>query len=97
MSILIGMIALIGFQTILVGMTWIFATGAANEGARAAAVGKSATAAATSHTPGAWRSGMSVSEGMDTVHVKMDAPTITKFSKDFAFSINTSAGIVREE
>ena len=96
-SILIGMIALIGFQTILVGMTWIFATGAANEGARAAAVGKSATAAATSHTPGAWRNGMSVNEGMDTVHVKMDAPTIAKFSKDFAFSINTSAGIVREE
>lgn len=90
-------IALVGFQSVLLGMTWIYASGAANEGARAAAVNESAVSAAENHTPVAWRKNMSVTESPDTVHVSIKTPTIVKMSEDFAFTINTSAGIVREK
>lgn len=90
-------IALVGFQSVLLGMTWIYASGAANEGARAAAVNESAVSAAENHTPVAWRKNMSVTQSQDTVHVSIKTPTIVKMSEDFAFTINTSAGIVREK
>lgn len=92
-----AVIALLGFQALLVGMTWIFATGAANEGARAAAVGHSASQAAKSHTPGVWRQDMHVYKQGQQIHVTMQAPTIAKISDDLALKINTSAGIVREK
>lgn len=91
------LITLIGFQSILVGMTWIYASGAANEGARAAAVGHSAFNAAQDHTPQAWRDGLTVSQSGDHINVTMKAPTIAHLSEDFALKIHTSAGIVRED
>lgn len=94
--ILIGLIAVIGFQLILVGMTWIFAAGSANEGARAAAVGQSAEAAAYDHVPAAWQTGMSVQQDGSTVTVSVRTPMLVKLSEDFALAIPASAGIVEE-
>lgn len=90
-------IAVVGFQCVLMGMTWIYASGAANEGARAAAVGKPATIAAHEHTPATWRTGMTVTQSPGKVHVSMKTPTIVKMGEDFALRINTSAGIVTEK
>ena len=90
-------IALVGFQSVLLGMTWIYASGAANEGARAAAVNESAVSAAESHTPAAWRQNMSVTQSHDSVHVSIKTPTIAQMSERYALTINTSAGIVKED
>lgn len=93
---LIGLIAAIGFQLVLVGMTWTFAANAANEGARAAAVSQSAERAARSHTPAAWQDGMSVRHGAGEVTVTLDTPLLVNISDDFRFTIPASAGVVRE-
>lgn len=93
---LFGLIAAIGFQTVLVGMTWVFAANAANEGARAAAVGDSAHAAAVARTPAAWEDGLNVSEGFDEVEVRMRTPLLVDISKDLQLVIPASAGIVKE-
>src|SRR5699024_2597390 len=93
---LFGLIAAIGFQTVLIGMTWVFAANAANEGARAAAVGDSARAAAVARTPAAWQDGLNVSEGISEVDVRMRTPLLVDISKDLQLVIPASAGIVKE-
>jgi pilus assembly protein CpaE len=93
---LFGLIAAIGFQTVLIGMTWVFAANAANEGARAAAVGDSARAAAVARTPAAWQDGLNVSEGISEVDVRMRTPLLVDVSKDLQLVIPASAGIVKE-
>lgn len=91
-----GLITAIGFQTVLVGMTWVFAANAANEGARAAAVGDGARAAAVARTPEAWQDGLNVTEGFDEVEVRMRTPLLVDISKDLQLVIPASAGIVKE-
>lgn len=93
---LFGLIAAIGFQTVLIGLTWVFAANAANEGARAAAVGDSARAAAVARTPAAWQDGLNVSEGISEVDVRMRTPLLVDVSKDLQLVIPASAGIVKE-
>ncbi|MGO1398446.1 MAG: AAA family ATPase [Brevibacterium yomogidense] len=93
---LFGLIAAIGFQTVLIGMTWVFAANAANEGARAAAVGDSARAAAVARTPAAWQDGLNVSEGISEVDVRMRTPLLVDISEDLQLVIPASAGIVKE-
>ncbi|WP_347032135.1 AAA family ATPase [Brevibacterium paucivorans] len=90
-------IAVLGFQAIMVGMTWIYASGAANEGARAASVGHSATAAANEHTPVTWRKNMHVVTTPTEVKVSIKSPTVVPQAKMFQYTINTSAGIVSEK
>lgn len=89
-------LAVIAFQLLLTGATWVFASHSAAEGARAAAVGKSAEAAARDRTPGAWRDGMSVQHSGDRVSVTLDTPMLVKFTEDFTIKIPASAGVVRE-
>lgn len=93
---LFGICAAIAFQMLLVGVTFVLASHAADEGARAAAVGDNATAAAVSATPGAWADDMSVSQAGGRVTVKMKAPTLIPKTADFALIIPASAGVVKE-
>ena len=90
-------IAILGFQAIMLGMTWIYASGAANEGARAASVGHSASAAANEHTPVTWRRNMRVVTTPTEVKVSIKSPTVVPQAKVFQYTINTSAGIVSEK
>lgn len=91
-----GAIAAIAFQMVLVGVTVVLADHAANEGARAAAVGGSAQSAATAATPDGWSDDLSVSTSGDRVEVEMTAPTLIPIMEDFAFTIPADAGIVEE-
>ena len=93
---LFGVCAAIAFQMLLVGVTFVLASHAADEGARAAAVGDNATAAAVSATPGAWADDMTVSQAGDRVTVRMKAPTLIPKTSDFALTIPASAGVVKE-
>lgn len=93
---LVGLLLAAVLQMILVGTTWIFASHAANEGARAAAVGQSAHAAAVQTTPTAFRKDMQVSESAGTVTVRMDSPTLVPKSTGMKFTVPVSAGIVKE-
>lgn len=91
-----GAIAAIAFQMVLVGVTVVLADHAANEGARAAAVGGSAQSAATAATPAGWSDDLSVSTSGDRVQVEMTAPSLIPIMEDFAFTIPADAGIVEE-
>ncbi|MGW9825500.1 pilus assembly protein CpaE [Brevibacterium pityocampae] len=94
--VLILVTAAIGFQALLTGATWMFAAHSANAGARAAAVGQSAEAAAFSRTPSAWQEGMSVRTSGGTVEVTMRTPLLVPVTEDFVIEIPASAGIVEE-
>lgn len=94
--------AVIAFQLVLMGATWVFASQAASEGARAAAVStmlpdSAAREAANDRAPDAWSVGLEVSMREDMVEVTMNTPLLIPGSEDFAFPISASAGIVQEE
>ena len=93
---LFGLFTAIAFQMVLVGLTFVFASHAADEGARAAAVGANPTTAAVSATPDGWADDMTVSTSGGRVTVRMATPTLVPKSVDFALEIPASAGIVKE-
>lgn len=94
--------AVIVFQLLLMGATWVFASQAANEGARAAAVAGylpkelAATNAARDRTPGPWRDGLSVNPLGDEITVTLQTPMLVPVTDDFRFPITASAGFVEE-
>lgn len=93
---LFALFTAIAFQVLLVGVTAIFASNAANEGARAAAVGASASHAAHSHTPQGWRDGLQVRESPGRVSVELSTPLLVPTTEGFDLTIPASAGVVKE-
>lgn len=93
---LFAAIAAIAFQMVLVGVTFVLAAHAANEGARAAAVGNDPVSAAVSVTPDGWSDDMSVTTETGRVRVEMASPSLIPSVDAFAFTIPASAGVVEE-
>ncbi|MFI9747417.1 TadE/TadG family type IV pilus assembly protein [Streptomyces sp. NPDC052494] len=88
------------WQVVLVGYTYTLAANAADEAARACAVGGDGPAAASRHIDGAWTiSGGGCDEGDgDMVHVKvtLGVPALVPGIGD-VFSVVGEAGAVREK
>lgn len=89
-------VAVLAFQLVLMGTTWIFAAHSANEGARAAATGDSAVEAAENATPGAWQSGMEVHDTGGRVEVSLQSPALVPATEEYILPIGASAGVLRE-
>ncbi|MFJ9827609.1 TadE/TadG family type IV pilus assembly protein [Streptomyces sp. NPDC101160] len=89
------------WQCVLIGYTYTLAGNAADEAARAEAVGDDCEAAATRHLDGAWKSGASVtcgsSGGMVHVTVTLRVPVLFPGAVSFPFDVRGEAGAVREE
>ncbi|WP_022873206.1 AAA family ATPase [Nesterenkonia alba] len=88
--------AMVALQLIIVGTTWVFASHAASEAARAASVDASVEEAAANSTPGAWRDEMTVEHHGDRVRVELRAPVLVPASDSFAFRIPASSGVTEE-
>lgn len=93
---MILLLAALAIQAVLVGTTWVLASHAASEGARAAAVGDSVLIAAEDSIPAFWSEGLSAEPVDGRVEVAMDTPLLVPLSEDLAFPIHASAGIVEE-
>lgn len=88
------------WQCVLVGYTFTLAGNAADEAARAAAVGDDCGAAARRHLDGAWARGASASCGRegDLVHaeVELQVPVLFPGAISFPFDVTGEAGAVWE-
>ncbi|MFG2838828.1 TadE/TadG family type IV pilus assembly protein [Streptomyces zaomyceticus] len=88
------------WQVVLVGYTYTLAGNAADEAARAAAVGDDCGEAALRHLDGAWRSGASPScstgGGMVTAVVEIRVPVLVP-GVGGLFTVRGKAGAVSEE
>lgn len=96
MAGLVMVIALLLWQAVLAGYTFVLAGHSAREGARQFAVGKPAEAAARQDLPGAWREGMRVSEGDNYVEVSLSVPALVP-GLDTPARVSTRAGTVVED
>ncbi|WP_308119147.1 TadE/TadG family type IV pilus assembly protein [Streptomyces sp. JJ38] len=89
------------WQFALVGYTYSLAGNAADEAARAAAVGGDCAAAGTSDLPSAWSSSASVgcaeSGGLVTATVRLRVPVLFPGSVAFPFDVTGKAAHVVEE
>lgn len=89
------------WQAVLAGYTFTLAGDAADEGARAAAVGNDAAAAANAHLPSAWQCGGCVStadgDGVVTVTVALEVPVLLPGGIAFPLTVTGHASAVREE
>ncbi len=97
---LILLTLLLVWQFVLLGYTFTLAGNAADEAARAAAVGRDPAAAARSDLPSAWASGAAVSTGLDgdvvTAHVALRVPVLVPGFVAFPFTVDGDAGAARE-
>ncbi|MFE2556425.1 TadE/TadG family type IV pilus assembly protein [Streptomyces sp. NPDC059352] len=89
------------WQVVLVGYTYTLAANAADEGARACAVGGDYSEAALRHLDGAWKSGARVggcspSGGMATLVVEVQVPVIAP-GVGGLFTVDATAGAISEE
>ncbi|WP_406061707.1 pilus assembly protein [Streptomyces sp. NBC_01077] len=88
------------WQVVLVGYTYTLAGNAADEAARAAAVGDDCEAAAMRHLDGAWASGAkpscSTGGGMVTAVVEIQVPVLVP-GVGGLFTVRGKAGAVSEE
>ena len=91
---------LLVWQFVLLGYTFTLAGNAADEAARAAAVGADPDAAARADLPSAWASGASVSTGgsgdVVTAHVALRVPVLVPGFVSFPFTVDGDAGAARE-
>jgi pilus assembly protein CpaE len=89
------------WQAVLAGYTFTLAGNAADEGARAAAVGKDAQAAALSDLPGAWTGSADVgtgkADGQVTVTVGLQVPVLFPGFINFPLTVTGHASAVDEE
>jgi pilus assembly protein CpaE len=90
------------WQAVLAGYTFTLAGNAADEAARAAAVGKDATAAAKSNLPSAWAGDAKVdgprrSDGQVGVTVELKVPVLFPGAIDFPLTVSGHASTVDEE
>ncbi len=98
---LILLTLLLVWQFVLLGYTFTLAGNAADEAARAAAVGRDPAAAARSDLPSAWASGASVStatgaDGVVTARVALRVPVLVPGFVSFPFTVDGRAGAVKE-
>ncbi|MFF0437676.1 TadE/TadG family type IV pilus assembly protein [Streptomyces sp. NPDC004327] len=88
------------WQCVLIGYTYTLAGNAADEAARAEAVGDDCGAAAERHLEGAWKAGASVdcraSGGMVHATVRLEVPVLFPGAASFPFDVTGEAGAVRE-
>ncbi|MDK1476619.1 TadE/TadG family type IV pilus assembly protein [Streptomyces sp. 549] len=101
MAPLILLVLVLLWQFVLVGYTFTLAGNAADEAARACALGENAGAAATRDLPGAWQAGASTScarnpGGMSTAGVDLKVPVLFPGSVNFPFTVTGSAGAASE-
>ena len=90
------------WQAVLAGYTFTLAGNAADQAARAAAVGDDAAAAARSDLPGAWASAMqgpdvSRSDGQVSVTLGLKVPVLFPGAVDFPVTVHGHAATVDEE
>ncbi|MEE1927808.1 TadE/TadG family type IV pilus assembly protein [Streptomyces sp. TRM 70351] len=89
------------WQFVLVGYTFTLAGNAADEAARAGAVGDDCAAAASADLPAAWRSGAAVgcgeSGGLVTATVTLTVPVLFPGAVSFPFDVTGDAAAVSEE
>jgi len=90
------------WQAVLAGYTFTLAGNAADEAARAAAVGKDPTAAAKSDLPSAWAADAQVdapgpSNGQVEVTVRLRVPVLFPGAIDFPLTVSGHASTVDEE
>ncbi len=92
------------WQAVLAGYTFTLAGNAADEAARAAAVGSDASAAARSDLPGAWAAGMSgpdvsrdPSTGQVSVTLGLKVPVLFPGAIDFPLTVHGHASTVDEQ
>jgi len=90
------------WQAVLAGYTFTLAGNAADQGARAAAVGDSAADAAMSDLPSAWRDSAKVdgpdrSDGQVSVTVRIQVPVLFPGAIDFPVTVSGHASTVDEE
>lgn len=96
MAGIVMMIALLLWQAVLAGYTFVLAGHAAREGARQFAVGEPAEAAAREDLPKAWREGMRVKQGDRYVDVSLAVPALVP-GLDTPARVETRAGTIVEE
>jgi pilus assembly protein CpaE len=88
------------WQAVLAGYTFTLAGNAADEAARAAAVGQDPAAAARSDLPGAWVGSSSVgtqtANGQVTVTVGLHVPVLFPGAIDFPLTVTGHASAVDE-
>ncbi|MEU6980844.1 MULTISPECIES: TadE/TadG family type IV pilus assembly protein [unclassified Streptomyces] len=88
------------WQCVLIGYTFTLAGNAADEAARAAAVGDDCGAAARRHLDGAWASGASADCGRDGGMVRatvgLRVPVLFPGAISFPFDVTAEAGAVWE-
>ncbi|GGT83300.1 MULTISPECIES: TadE/TadG family type IV pilus assembly protein [Streptomyces] len=89
------------WQCVLVGYTYTLAGNAADEAARAGAVGDDCGEAGMRHLDGAWEAGANVrcEPGTDLFHaeVRLQVPVLFPGAVSFPFSVTGEAGAVQEE
>jgi pilus assembly protein CpaE len=90
------------WQAVLAGYTFTLAGNAADQAARAAAVGADPAAAARSDLPGAWAHGMngpqvSRHDGQVEVTLGIKVPVLFPGAIDFPVTVHGHAGTVDEE
>jgi pilus assembly protein CpaE len=95
---LIILVLVLVWQFVLVGYTFTLAGNAADEAARAAAVGQDAGAAAQSDLPSGWDASTSVSRsgGMAHAEVRLKVPVLFPGALSFPFTVTGSAGATDE-
>ena len=94
--LLICLLAVIAWQSVLVGATWALAGNAASEAARAAAVGNDPRAAAAERLPAAWRDGLQVSTSGERVTIRVRTPLLMPGVRLLPLDVSVSAGTVSE-
>jgi pilus assembly protein CpaE len=100
MTPLILLVLVLVWQAVLAGYTFTLAGHAADEAARAAAVGEDAHAAAADDLPGAWTIdgfGTTRSDGMVTVTVGLKVPVLFPGAIDFPLTVHGHASAVDEQ
>ncbi|MCX2969151.1 TadE/TadG family type IV pilus assembly protein [Streptomyces sp. TRM70308] len=89
------------WQCVLVGYTFTLAANAADEAARAGAVGADCGAAASADLPGAWASGAAVScgayGGLTHADVTLRVPVLFPGLVSFPFDVTADAAAVSED
>jgi len=93
---MVMVVALLLWQMVLAGFTYVLAGHAARESARQVAVGRPAETAAREDLPESWRRSMQVSQGGNWVEVSLAVPALVP-GIDTSARVATRAGTVREE
>lgn len=97
-GVLIAFLAFLAFQCTLIGLTMNFASHAASEGARQAAVGAPVAAAACDDLPPRWQASCAggIVEAGDHVEVTLDVPDVLPLGADPLMDVTATSPVVLE-